>query len=282
MTEEPVAEESAPGAAGISAPRLNILVTGGSGASGIAVARALRGVGHRVFTVGSDQARIDAAAKEAGDGVTGLVCDLAQLEDVRQLRADVSASGGTVDGVIHLVGGWRGAKGIADQTDEDWDFLERGAITTLRNVSRTFFDDIAGSRCGRFSMVSSTAVDKPTAASASYVAAKAAAEAWTMAMADGFRRAAAANGAASNEAGVASDGAGNRSAGNNDGGTKSAGEAAAVVLVVKALVDDAMRRNHPDRKFPGATDVEDLARAVVGLFDTEAIGLNGSRLLLAP
>jgi NAD(P)-dependent dehydrogenase (short-subunit alcohol dehydrogenase family) len=256
VTEEPAAEE-APGAAGIQAPRLNILVTGGSGASGIAVARALHGSGHRVFTVGSDQARIGAAAKEAGDGVTGLVCDLAQLEHVRQLRADVSAAAGTIDAVIHLVGGWRGAKGIADQTDEDWDFLERGAITTLRNVSRTFFDDIAGSRCGRFAMVSSTAVDKPTAATASYVAAKAAAEAWTMAMADGFRR-------------------------GNNGGTNSAGEAAAVVLVVKALVDDAMRRDHPERKFPGATDVEDLARAVVGLFDTEASGLNGSRLLLAP
>jgi NAD(P)-dependent dehydrogenase (short-subunit alcohol dehydrogenase family) len=264
VTEEPVAEKSALGAAGLQAPRLNILVTGGSGASGIAVARALRAAGHQVFTVGSDPERIEAAAEKAGDGVTGLVCDLAQLEDVRQLRTDVSAAGGPVDAVIHLVGGWRGAKGIADQTDEDWDFLERGAITTLRNVSRTFFNDIAGSRCGRFAMVSSTAVGKPAAATASYVAAKAAAEAWTMAMADGFRSAAG-NGAATTEGG------------NNDGG-----EAAAVVLVVKALVDDAMRRSHPERKFPGATDVEDLARAVVGLFNTQASGLNGSRLLLAP
>jgi 3-oxoacyl-[acyl-carrier protein] reductase len=238
---------------------LNILVTGGSGASGIAVARALRVAGHRVFTVGSDKARIEAAAEKAGDGVTGLVCDLAQPEDVRQLRKDVSAAGGTVDAVIHLVGGWRGASGIADQTDEDWDFLERGAITTLRNVSRTFFDDIAGSRCGRFAMVSSTAVEKPAAATASYVAAKAAAEAWTMAMADGFRRAAA-----------------------PDGDKNDGGEAAAVILVVKALVDDAMRRDHPERKFPGATDVEDLARAVVGLFDSGAGGLNGRRLMLAP
>jgi NAD(P)-dependent dehydrogenase (short-subunit alcohol dehydrogenase family) len=242
-------------------------VTGGSGPSGIAVARALHAAGHRVFTVGSDQARIEAAAEKAGDGVTGLVCDLSRLDDVRQLGKDVSAAAGTVDAVIHLVGGWRGATGIADQTDEDWDFLERGAITTLRNVSRIFFDDIAASRYGRFAMVSSTAVAKPAAATASYVAAKAAAEAWTMAMADGFRRA---NAAAGNDTA-------NDTAGNTDGG-----EAAAVVLVVKALVDDEMRRNHPERKFPGATDVEDLARAVVGLFDTPASGLNGSRLVLAP
>ena len=254
-------------------PRLNVLVTGGSGASGIAVARALHAAGHRVFTVGSDRARIEAAAEKAGDGVTGLVCDLSRLEDVRQLGKDVSAAAGTVDAVIHLVGGWRGATGIADQTDEDWDFLERGAITTLRNVSRIFFDDIAASRYGRFAMVSSTAVAKPAAATASYVAAKAAAEAWTMAMADGFRRA---NAAAANDT-AASDTAASDTAGDTGGG-----EAAAVVLVVKALVDDEMRRNHPERKFPGATDVEDLARAVVGLFDTPASDLNGGQLMLAP
>ena len=142
----------------------NVLVTGGSGASGIAVARALRAAGHRVFTVGSDQARIDAAAQEAGDGVTPLVCDLARIDEVRQLRQRVTAAAGTVDAVIHLVGGWRGAKGIPDQTDVDWDFLETGAITTLRNVSRVFFEDIASSPRGRFAMVSSTALEQPTAA----------------------------------------------------------------------------------------------------------------------
>ncbi|PNI07960.1 oxidoreductase [Arthrobacter sp. AFG7.2] len=240
--------------AGAARPQLKILVTGGSGASGVAVARALRNAGHRVFTVGTDQARITTAAEQAGDGVTPFVCDLARLDDVRQLRKDVSAVAGPVDAVIHLVGGWRGAQGIADQTDEDWDFLERGAVSTLRNVSRVFYDDVAASPNGRFAMVSSTAVSRPSAATASYVAAKAAAEAWTMAVADGFRRAAAQG---------------------------TGGPAAAVILVVKALVDEGLRRSHPERSFPGATDVEDLARAVVGLFDAPATELNGTRLLLA-
>jgi len=230
-----------------------VLVTGGSGASGIAVARALASAGHAVGAVGSDAARIRAAAAKAGDGVIPFVCDLAVLDNVRKLRDDVGAALGPVDAVIHLVGGWRGAKGIADQSDEDWEFLERGAVTTLRNVSRVFFDDIAASTSGRFAMVSSTALEKPAAAVASYVAAKAAAEAWTMAMADGFRRASEAGG----------------------------GEAAATVLVVKALVDDELRRAHPERKFPGATDVADLAAAVVRLFGTPSTELNGARLRLA-
>ena len=218
---------------------LNVLVTGGSGPSGVTVAKVLRQAGFRVFTVGSDKARIDAAAAKAGDGVTPLVCDLADLAGVRALRGTLAESAGPIDAVIHLVGGWRGAKGIADQSDADWQFLERGAISA-----------------GRFAIVSSTAVEKPTAATASYVAAKAAAEAWTMAMADGLVR------SASGE------------------GTDLRG--AAVVLVVKALVDAELRKAHPDRTFPGATDVEDLAAAVVGLFSRPVSELNGRHLRLAP
>ncbi|MGX5714592.1 SDR family NAD(P)-dependent oxidoreductase [Arthrobacter sp. MAHUQ-56] len=239
---------------GVEAPALTVLVTGGSGASGIAVARALAAAGHRVATVGSDSARIKEAAEKAGDGVTPFVCDLAVVDDVRELRDDVIRTFGAVDAVVHLVGGWRGGQGIVDQSDEDWDFLARGAITTLRNVSRVFFDDVAASPHGRFAMVSSTTVESPTASTANYVAAKAAAEAWTMAMADGFRR--------------TSEAAGG-------------GQAAAVVLVVKALVDDGLRRAHPERKFAGATDVADLAAAVVRLFTAPAAELNGTRLRLA-
>ncbi|UVJ41134.1 SDR family oxidoreductase [Arthrobacter sp. CJ23] len=237
---------------------LNILVAGGSSASGVAVARAFAAAGHRVTTVGSDELRIKEAAALAGAGVTPLVCDLGSLESVRELAETIHRTEGRIDGIFHLVGGWRGAKGIEDQPDEDWDFLERGAVTTLRNVSRAFYSDLAAAPAGRFAMVSSTAVSAPTAAAASYVAAKAAAEAWTLAVADGFRR--------------------------DQSGSKdqpSEQRSAAVVFVVKALVDTAMRLEHPERTFPGYTDVEELAAAAVGLFERPAAELNGQRILLA-
>lgn len=267
---------------------LNVLVAGGSGPSGIATARALRDAGHRVFTVGSDAARIAAAAAEAGSGVTPLVCDLASLADVRALRDTVTGTAGTVDGVIHLVGGWRGAKGITDQSDDDWDFLERNAVTTLRNVTRVFFDDLAASDTGRFAMVSSTAVSAPTAGGASYAAAKAAAEAWTLAVADGFRRVhAAGTVTGSTDARPAAENPtqGNTAPVNVTHVNAAAGNAgmgsAAVIFVVKALVDPAMRAKAPERKFPGFTDVADLAAAAAGLFSTPAGDLNGQRLLLS-
>ncbi|WP_426007126.1 SDR family oxidoreductase [Paenarthrobacter sp. NyZ202] len=238
---------------------LNVLVTGGSSASGIATARALGAAGHRVFTVGSDDVRIKAAADEAGYGVTPLVCDLADPDAVRELAGTVRGLGvERVDGVIHLVGGWRGAPGIEEQSDDDWDALVQGAVTTLRNVSRVFYRQLADSPQGRLAVVSSTSVEAPAADSANYAAAKAAAEAWTMAVADGFRR---------------------EQAGNKESPTPQ--HSAAVVFVVSSLVDAGMRRRQPERRFPGSTDVEELAAAAVGLFDQPAANLNGRRILLA-
>lgn len=241
---------------------LTVLVTGGSSNSGIAVARALSAAGHRVVTVGSDDVRIKEAAAVAGAGVTPLVCDLSNLASVRELAATIERRGvNGVDGVIHLVGGWRGATGIEDQSDEDWESLQRGAVTTLRNVSRVFYRQLEASPHGRLAMVSSTTASAPTAAAASYAAAKAAAEAWTLAVAEGFRR----------------DQSGN--AGKPDASTGQ--HSAAVIFVVKALVDAVMRLEHPERRFPGYTDVEELAAAAVGLFEQPAATLNGQRILLA-
>jgi 3-oxoacyl-[acyl-carrier protein] reductase len=46
-------------------------------------------------------------------------------------------------------------------------------------------------------------------------------------------------------------------------------------------VDEGLRRRNPERSFPGATDVEELAAAVVRLFKAPADELNGARLRLA-
>ena len=50
--------------------------------------------------------------------------------------------------------------------------------------------------------------------------------------------------------------------------------------MIKALVDDRMRAQAPDRKFPGFTDVDDLAARIVGLWSTDAQACNGARIAL--
>ncbi len=163
-----------------------VLIAGATSASGEAVARALVVAGATVLAVGTRPEALDALAA-AVPGVDTLVCDLSDRSAVAELAMRIHLEFPRIDGLIHLVGGWRGGGGIAGQTDEDWAFLER-SFETLRNTSRIFYDDLVGSPAGRLAIVSSTAVDRPSAGGANYAAAKAAADAWTRAIAQGFAK----------------------------------------------------------------------------------------------
>ena len=164
-----------------------VLIAGATSASGRAVARALLAAGARVVAVGSDEDRIRALETEV-PGVIGERADLTDGDDVLELAMRVHARVGDVDGVIHLVGGWRGGGGILGQTDEDYRVLER-SFTALRYVSRAFWDDLVASTAGRIAIVSSTTVEHPTAGGANYIAVKAASESWMRSLAQGFEKA---------------------------------------------------------------------------------------------
>jgi 3-oxoacyl-[acyl-carrier protein] reductase len=161
-----------------------VLIAGATSASGRAVARALLDAGARVIAVGSDQDRLDAMESEF-PGLIGERADLTDGDDVLELSMRVHARVGDVDGVIHLVGGWRGGGGIPAQTEEDYRVLER-SFTALRLVSRAFWQDLVTSTAGRIAIVSSVTVESPTAGSANYTAVKAASETWMRSLAHGF------------------------------------------------------------------------------------------------
>ena len=161
-----------------------VLIAGATSTSGRAVAQALLDAGARVIAVGSDQARIDAMESEL-PGLIGERADLTDGDDVLELSMRVHARVGDVDGVIHLVGGWRGGGGIPGQTEEDYRVLER-SFTALRLVSRAFWQDLVTSTAGRIAIVSSVTVESPTAGSANYTAVKAASETWMRSLAHGF------------------------------------------------------------------------------------------------
>jgi NADP-dependent 3-hydroxy acid dehydrogenase YdfG len=163
-----------------------VLVAGATSTSGLAATRALVSAGARVVAVGRTP---DKLAPLADAGASVEVCDLANEAAVDGLRTRVREAHGPVDGVLHLVGGWRGGGGLAGQSDDDFAFL-LGSLTALRHVSRTFDADLRGSTAGRLAIVSSTAVARPLAGGANYAAVKAASEAWSRAVAQGFAKAA--------------------------------------------------------------------------------------------
>ncbi|MFI7640197.1 SDR family NAD(P)-dependent oxidoreductase [Nonomuraea sp. NPDC049400] len=203
-----------------------ILVTGAGGPTGEAVCGYFRKNGDTV--IGVDKADVD-------------LLDRAAVQD---LADRIGREHGRVDGVVHLVGGWRGSGSFAETSLDDWDLLHDLLIRTLQHVSLAFEPLLRRSDNGRFVIVSAKAAERPSAGGAAYGAAKAAAEAWTLSLADALS------------------------------GTGSA----AVVLVVKALVNDAMRAAKPEAKFSGFTDVHDLAAAIGALYDRPATEINGTRL----
>ncbi|WP_439692336.1 SDR family oxidoreductase [Curtobacterium sp. SP.BCo] len=163
-----------------------VLVAGATSTSGTAVVRALADAGAVVHAVGLRPDALE-ALRAAVPSVTTHTCDLTDRSAVDALVASVRGAAGHVDGLVHLVGGWRGGGGITGQSDDDWDFFDRG-FRTLRNTTRACYDDLVASPAGRLAVISSTAVDSPTAGAANYAAAKAAADAWVRAVAQGLRK----------------------------------------------------------------------------------------------
>jgi 3-oxoacyl-[acyl-carrier protein] reductase len=180
VADEPGTDE--PGVAGNT-----VLIAGATSAAGVAVAAALAGAGARVLAVGSNADRLQRVLSVAPQAST-YVCDLADYAAVTALAATVHAEHGPIDGLIHLVGGWRGGGGLEGQTDEDWAFLHERVVSTLRNTTRAFNADLLASFAGRLAIVSSVSVDAPTPGGANYASAKAAAETWTRAVAHGFAK----------------------------------------------------------------------------------------------
>lgn len=169
-----------------------VVVTGATGATGRATCAALVAAGHPVAAVDLNAdglAEISAAAAEQAHeaALTTHPCDLTDVDATRAAVDDIRATHGRIDALVHLVGGWRGGDGFTDNNDEDWLLLRRLLIDTLRNTTLALHDDLAGSDTGRVVVITAASVETPTAGNANYAAAKAAGEAWILALADSFR-----------------------------------------------------------------------------------------------
>ncbi|MFF5445720.1 SDR family NAD(P)-dependent oxidoreductase [Streptomyces sp. NPDC012888] len=236
-----------------------VAVAGAGGPAGHATLLRLAEAGATVVAADADPARLAEAVDAAryahgGATVTGDTVDLLDLDATKEWAARTEKEYGRIDGLVHLVGGWRGSNSFTETDLADWDFLEKLLIRTVQHTSIAFHDALMRSANGRYVLISQSGAHKPVANNAAYNAGKAAAEAWTLAMADSFRKA----------------------------GGEEGPRAAAAIMVIKALVHDAMRAERPNAKFAGFTDVKELAEAIAGVWERSASEVNGTRLWLTP
>lgn len=231
-------------------PRV-VAIAGGAGGLGPFVAERFARDGAILALGGRTPERLSALVDRLElpeDRVDVRAVDLADEAAAVDWAQGLLARFGRVDALLHLVGGWRGGPPIDEAPLSDAEALHASLVRTLQHTSRAFRAALIASGRGRFAMIGAKAAVRPTSTNAAYAAAKAAAEAWTFALADSFADA----------------------------------PATANVVAVNAVVTPEMRAASPEKAFKTFTDADDVAAALAYLCSDAARAMNGRRVILHP
>jgi len=224
------------------------VITGAAGGLGPVVAGRMASAGAGLVLCGHDEVGLDELRTDLGlatDRLLTVAADLTDVGDVARLADTAESWHGRVDAVLHLVGGWRGGMPLPAAPSDEWPWLVQRIVTTTVLVVRAFAVPLKAAD-GRFVTVSSPRATAPTSSNAAYGAAKAAADAWVLALADEF------------------DGSG----------------ATANILVVPAIATPRMRAAKPESAFSSFVDAETIAAAMLALCAEVTPGVNGQRITL--
>jgi NAD(P)-dependent dehydrogenase (short-subunit alcohol dehydrogenase family) len=228
-----------------------IAIAGASGGLGPSVAKRLAAGGATIAGVDRSEDHLTALRAELelpDDRFDGRVVDLLNEQAAREWAVGIRGRFGHVDALLHLVGGWRGGEPLPEAPLSDYEWLHDLLVRTVQHTSRAFYDVLAESDHGRFVLVSSSQAQSPDGTNAAYAAAKAAAESWTLALADSFKETA----------------------------------ATANIIVVNAILTPRMRQENPDKEYRTFTSAEQIAEAIAFVCSDAAAKMNGKRLSLHP
>jgi NAD(P)-dependent dehydrogenase (short-subunit alcohol dehydrogenase family) len=228
-----------------------IAIAGAAGGLGPSVARRLAEAGATIAATDISQERLDQLGADlvlSDQRFDGRVVDLLHEQASGDWAVDLRDRFGRVDCLLHLVGGWRGGQALAEAPLSDYEWLHDLLVRTVQHTTRAFYDSLAASEHGRFVLVSSSQAQRPDGTNAAYAAAKAAAESWTLSLADSFQ------------------------------GTA----ATANIIVVNAILTPRMREENPDKEYRTFTPAEQIAEAIAFVCSDAAAKMNGKRLSLHP
>ena len=167
-----------------------VVITGATGATGQAAARAFAEQGASLALISRDQGKLDALNSDLNlpeDRILTRTIELLDVPSVQEAARAVSARFGRVDALIHLVGGWTGGRTISESGVDEFKFmLDQHAWTTI-HLLRAFSPGLSKNGWGRVIAVTSPLAENPTGKMGPYALGKAAQETLILTLADEFK-----------------------------------------------------------------------------------------------
>ncbi len=222
------------------------VITGATGQIGPVIARAFAASGARlalVSTSADELATLVARLEFPTSRVFTIPRDLMDEASAQAVADSVIERYGHVDILIHVVGGFR-AGSLRELETDAWEYMMNLNFRTARNAMKAFLPYLIGNGWGRIVTFSSLTVERPTANSAAYSAAKAALEALTLSVAQDVK-----------DHGVTAN-----------------------VVVVKTIDTPEERVQQPAAKTTGWVRPEEIASLLLYLCSDDAAVINGARL----
>ena len=151
------------------------VVTGGAGNLGAAVTKRLLESGMHVVACERGQEKLDALAKELGDGarLSTMTCDVTDEADVEALMARVHDEHGGPDALLNLVGGFAAGDTVAETDLATWEHMLTLNLTSMFLCCKHALKYMQQADFGRIVSISSKAADDLPAKRAAYAVAKA-------------------------------------------------------------------------------------------------------------
>ncbi|HEY7556403.1 MAG TPA: SDR family NAD(P)-dependent oxidoreductase [Candidatus Binatia bacterium] len=135
-----------------------VLVTGGGGGLGRAMAQSFAGAGHDVVICGRNEKSLESSAAEIrqhGGAVRHFVCDVTRKIDVERLAGEISQQLGAVQVLINNAGLARAA-GFLEMSDSLWEEILQTNLTGAYNCCKLFLGGMLQARWGRIINIAST------------------------------------------------------------------------------------------------------------------------------
>jgi NAD(P)-dependent dehydrogenase (short-subunit alcohol dehydrogenase family) len=157
-----------------------VIITGATGGLGRIVTKQFADQGACLVLVGTSAEKLQHLVRELAlqeERILISVADLSQAETAQILAQEALERFGRIDILLHLVGGWSGAKAVTEVDDRQVETMLQQHLWTTYHLVRAIIPAMITNHWGRILVISSPTASHPASNIAPYAIGKAAQEA---------------------------------------------------------------------------------------------------------